>query len=657
VIPVATKGDDKRELYKSIADPHEIRLLEIKPGANNEKLRGSLHHCSVEFEGEDLAIEDGTLVNVSSSRNEKIFTRYALSMDDLTTPVWYTALSYTWGAPSFDGDIECDGHDKAITKSLEAALRNFRKRDQSVVMWIDQICINQENNEEKEQQIPLMAKIYQHALNTVIWLGGSSPGSDSAIQLLDDISVRLQFTESINPVDFDRIFLPKPDSEIWHALWNLLSRPWFTRLWIIQEVIRSRDPWVACGDSLITWDVLGSACMHLSICGISRWLQQKFSDSAGLGGRDDVCQLVMQLDSMRSSFFQLESLEASLLVNTLVESRGAQCYDSRDKIYGLLGVCTRRDRSAVRPSYAQGFTAAQLYHDIAAYHLTNADTVQLNALLTSVDHNSPDLPSWVPDWRRPRQTTALGYSVGTQNIYNPNGRFLPARGKIDFTINSQNKNELQVRGIVFDTLVKTSDLFIDPDLTYLDPTTNNQTLLEFFNFASQLQCYPAPNTIFSAFCHTLVAGKDGSGKFKCPSFFAEIVSLLLDASTGQSPSLPGQTYSVRQQRPEGRGRLELANLASRTPGQTFQEVRTAMKLAVKNRRLGITEKGYLGLFPGHGEVGDGVHVFDGCHVPFLLRAVDRVGKFRLIGECYTYGIMDGEITNKEDVGMEQIILV
>lgn len=645
-IPVSTKSDDKGGLYRPIVDPCEIRVLEIKSGAYSEKLRGSLHHCSVEYEHE-------TVVN-KARYSETYPTRYALSMDDLTTPVWYTALSYTWGAPVFDRDIECNGYEKMITSSLDAAIRNFRKKDRSVVMWIDQICIDQENNKEKEQQISLMGKIYQHALNTVIWLGDSSPGSDSAIRFLEDICVHLQFMEKdIDPTDFERMCLPKPDSEIWQALRNLLSRPWFTRLWIIQEVILSADARVACGDSFITWDQLALACLQLSTCGISRWLQLNFSDSAVSSGRGDVCQPVRQLDHMKS---QTEG-GPNLLFNLLIDSRNAQCYDLRDKIYGLLGVCGNRDRPAVRTSYAQDFTVGQLYHDMAVYELsTDSHGLQLTIVLTSVDHDSSDLPSWVPDWRKPRRTTALGCSASTQSIYNANGRHLPAKNKIDFTFNGENKDELRPRGLFVDTIVKTSNLFIDPDLTYVNPTANNETLLQFFNFISQLQHYPAPNSVFSAFWHTLVAGKDGSGRLKCPPSFAEIISLLLDASTSQSPSLPGQTYSARQQRPEGRGKLELTNLASRMPGETFQEVRAAMKVAVKNRRLGITEKGYVGLLPEFGKVGDRVYVFDGCHIPFLLRVVDGAERFRLIGECYVYGIMDGEFI-KEDMNFKQIILV
>lgn len=649
--------NDKGRLYKPLVYPCEIRLLEIKPGTNDEKLQGSLHHCLIEFDSDESVTEGENLVPDTRRPALNYRPMYALSMGDLTTPVTYTALSYAWGPQIFEGSIECDGHKKAITKSLQTALWNFRRRDRPVVMWIDQICINQEDAEEKAQQIPLMGSIYQHAWNTAIWLGEANPGSDSAIQLLEDVNFSLQYIQrKVNPDEFEQFDLPTPESEKWQSLWDLLSQPWFMRLWIIQEVLLSRNAWAICGQSLISFDMLSGGCIQLSECGISGWLQEHFGGGEDTSGRGDICHVMWELWSMKTSHEQF--IKRRNLFELLVNTRYALCYDSRDKIYSLLAICDIHDRMEIRTSYASDFTAAELYPGIAARHLADdPGGLRLTAVLSSVDHDSPDLPSWVPDWRRARKTISLGYSTSAQSIYNPNGRFLPKRGKVDCIISSENKNELQARGILVDTLIRVSDVITDPDLTYLNPTIDNKTLLKCFDFVSKLQTHLAPNTVFTAFRHVIVAGKDGSGKLKCPPSFSENISLLLDATTGRSPSLPGQTYSARQQRPKGKGRLELENLASRTAGMTFLEIRSAMKAALKNRRLGITEKGCLGLFPEHSKVGDGVHVLDGCHVPFLFRDANRPGRFRLVGECYVYGIMDGEAVQGGEVNMGEIILV
>lgn len=622
----------KERLYQPIVDPFEIRVLEIKAGAFGDELKGALHHCSVEFvhERPHSSIPD---------------TRCSLSMDDLTTQVPYTALSYTWGPPQFDADFDCDGHGLKITRSLEAALRRFRREDRSVVMWIDQICIDQKNNKEKEQQIPLMSRVYRHAENTAIWLGEETEGSKSAVELLEDVNIRLQFTgeEGIDPGEFERLQLPGPKSQTWRDLWDFLSRPWFTRLWIIQEVKLSRDPWIVCGNSLMTWGNLSSSCNQLTTTEISRWMQTQLSAK----GRD-VCQLAWELDQLHGTLFAL-----------MVQTRYAQCYDARDKVYGLLGITDDTHRAAVKVSYDDEFPQSKLYHSIVVHHLSlDSRSWSLTEVLCSVDHDSPELPSWVPDFSKPRQTVAFGFATSSQGIYKAHGRFEPVMLKIDAVVDSQNDKELHVRGFFFDTVVKLSDVFEEPDITYVNPSTENQTLLQFWEFVKQLEIYPGSHTLFSAFWHTLVAGKDGLGRLKCPETFAEIASLLLDASTGMEPSLSDQTYTPRQKRPVGRGRLELSKLEERkakSPGEVFQDLQTAMKNALKNRRLGFTRNGYLGLFPAHTEIGDEVHVFDGCNVPFALRKAAE-GKFRLVGECYVCGIMDGEAV-RPDTSLQDLVLV
>lgn len=639
IVPKSDKGD---KLYHPITDPYEIRVLELKPGVGDEPLRASLRHCSVEYqEAERVDEETGDRSNTP--------TIYALSMDDLTTPVAYTALSYTWGPPVFDGRIECDGHIRNVTLSLETALRHFRRKDYSVVMWIDQLCINQEDMDEKAQQIPLMGRIYKHALNTVVWLGQGNAGSESAIRLLGDLNYYLQFTDAeINPSEFERLCLPSPDDPVWREVWELFSRAWFTRVWIIQEAVISRELWLVCGKSLVRWEPLTIACNHLTTCGLSRWMQEKFAP-----GFPDACMMALNLSEVKTDYYTLEAHPR--LFTLLSETRSAQCYDPRDKIYGLLGVCLDSDRDAVKVSYADDCTPAMLYREMTANHLkNNTSGWSLSLVLAAVDHHDPDIPSWVTDWRIPRQTIALGAQF-SRAVYNACGRFGPVAGKVVTSFNEDDPDELRVKGVVIDTLAEVSDIFTEAVLSRNNPTIENKALVEAANFAGKLEKYPDGFTVFDAFWNTLVAGKDGTGRLKCPSSFAEIFSFLLDESTGRSPSLPDQSYSARQKRPKGKGRLELPDLGRRAAGKTFDEISTAVGRALKNRRLGITAKGYLGLFPRQSIVGDDVYVFDSCHVPLLLRASGDCA-FRLVGECFVYGVMNGEAMADGGVSMSEVVL-
>lgn len=616
-----TRGDRvESKLYQPITDKYEIRVLEIKPGKTSDQLKGALHHCSVEFTIDDIEPQ-----------------RLAFFMNDLTVPVSYTALSYTWGEPKFDAKFECDGYVKMITRSLESALRHFRQEDRAVVLWVDQICIDQENNEEKGQQLPLMSRIYELAVNTAIWLGDAADDSDTAMRLLKDVHIRLQFSteEIIDPTELERRNLPNQDSDDWKALWKLLSRPWFERLWIIQELTLSWQSWVVCGKSVITWESLCVACLQLAETGISQWLTQKYPTSAVAGDCRDLCRHASDLSNIQLSFGRMK--HPLLILMGL--SRRARCTEPRDKVYGMLGICSPYDIPKVRVDYSDRYHVTQLFQDIVEHAITSFNPGQI---LRHVDHDSVDLPSWVPDWRMPRRTTVLGSS---HTSYRADGilKLRWSKGKVVSKIYSRSLGwkELQVTGLPFDTLETLSGAFEDPDLS---PTAENETLQIILEFVANLKDYPSPNTDFSAFWQTLVAGMDERRMLKCPDSFAEIFSYILDLTTGNKGSMSGQTYTRRQTLPKGRGGLDEDKLRSRKPrsaGDTFQRVRTAMIHATKNRRLGGTANGYIGLFPEHSQAGDGVFILAGCHTPHILRPRGDE-KFKLVGECYVHGIMGGE---------------
>lgn len=676
--PSPTSGADvlqTRGPYKPCAGPGEIRVLEIKPGTGDGAIRCALHHCSVDFEGSDMqAPPDRPGPHASYPAH------FVTSAAAPTEPVWYTALSYRWGDPSLLGspvEIGCPDHRIQVTKSLEEILLHVRKPEHSVMMWIDQICINQEDIEEKAMQIPLMSKIYGRALNTLIWLTPSPefPAEADPFRFFYDFAVKLQFLEdTVTPDDFVSIGLPEPESAAWAELWHVLSQPYFQRLWIIQEVALSFHPWLACGDHLTSWRVFSDACHRLHGSGVSRWLMEKFSPSSSSSTRSrddavppsDACHQVIRLDQLA----YMRGINPQALW-TLEETRSAISYDPRDKIYGMLGLKTPsplgpgpRTGWEVDISYRKEDTAAKLYHNIAVQILTTqrGDPVDL---LINVDHyqSMDGLPSWVPDWSRARQTTSIGAQLRLANIYTASGT--PKMDPTNLSFGAEYR-ELHIRGWAFDTIsASLTAVHASPDITWKDPPANNSTLLSCYHVAKALETYPGSRhhpdattttttTVFDAFWRTLVADKDAplglhrdqTAKERAPAAaFAEVFSLLLDASTGASPSLPGQTYSKRQRLPRGKpGRLEPAGLAARRqPAAAFKQLRVALQAALAGRRFGVTERGFLGVFPGYVGAGDVVCVLEGFHVPFVLRPADgEEGKFAVLGECYVHGIMNGE---------------
>lgn len=673
-------------LYRPITAPFEIRVLHLMPGTGIERLRGALHHCSLEF-----------------TASTDYITKHAtcLKNPDKPEPIWYTALSYTWGDPTFKSDatIEFEGQNKGITRSLETALQHLRSPERSVIMWIDQICINQDDPDEKALQIPLMSRIYEYALNTAIWLGPST--LDSAINPFDALetcAANLLLVSEVKPERFESIGLPESDSGTWKDVWELLSRPWFKRLWIIQEVILSEDAWVVCGSHSSSWKKLSDACCRLQESGVSYWLTSKFlgyKDGARTSQDLDICGTMVFLSSAKESnkSIKLQDENVFELSRMLDGTRYAHCFDSRDRVYGLLGLGLGKGLD-LEVRYDKAYTAAQLYFDLAVRMLNLSTSVakyshlraeaMLAAMLANVDHDQTknDAPSWVPDWNSPRRTTSIEQtSAEHSNIYSASGRRRKDQEQGDdsklggwdpnatvFVLKNGSK-ELCVQGKAFDAVASTTALLEKPDLATDDPKTYNGALAGCYNLAKTTNGYPTGSTsVFEAFWRTLVTDKDapdgllsGSSSTmvwnRAPEAFAEVFSLMLDETTGTAPSLSGQTYSKRQQLPSGRGKLELSSLrGTRTPAKTYQSVRIAFQRATTNRKFGLTSEGYFGLFPGHACQGDFVCVFLGCQVPFVLRPVeDR--KFRLVGECYVHGIMRGEAMESETIPQREFVII
>ncbi|TXC03354.1 hypothetical protein FocTR4_00002229 [Fusarium oxysporum f. sp. cubense] len=272
--------------------------------------------------------------------------------------------------------------------------------------------------------------------------------------------------------------------------------------------------------------------------------------------------------------------------------------------------------------------------------------------LAYADHDSTELPSWVPDWTANSRAILLAASWG-QGIYSACGGW---GGNLLHDLDARDRGQLCVKGLLVDSIIRTSDIFAFPEISYIDPDSTNITLLDAISFTSLIKDYKLGEASFTELWHTRVAGKNGNGLQKSPSDFAEILSLLLDETTGLSETLPGQADSVKQTPPKGNGRLKLANLSRRKSGATFQEIRVAFKRALTNRRLGITKNERFGLFSQRARGGDGIYVFEDCTATYIMVPAQD-NSLRFVGKCYVYGIMQGEGLKGDGNSMGNIIIV
>ncbi|KAH8660844.1 heterokaryon incompatibility, partial [Tricladium varicosporioides] len=149
----------------------------------------------------------------------------------------YIALSYAWGDNTRDQPLILNGKLTYITSSLQAALQQLRsfneidKKAEVRPVWVDAICINQEDDLEKSWQVQKMGRIFHDAYRVIVWLGPASDSSSMAMEILEQIGVRFKDNSTLELFTS----LPQLPENFGEALNDLLSRSWWKRVWVVQE--------------------------------------------------------------------------------------------------------------------------------------------------------------------------------------------------------------------------------------------------------------------------------------------------------------------------------------------------------------------------------------------------------------------------------------
>lgn len=153
----------------------------------------------------------------------------------------YEAVSYCWGSEELTQVIDMhDGTVLRVTDSAYNVLWHLRQSRSARKLWVDQICIDQTNHAEKSVQVKEMHKVYKHTERLIIWLGNGDDESNQAMDILDSVSNRLEREGLLDFTcvqDLTKVPLTADSSECidmwpWVKVTRLLSRPWFTRIWV-----------------------------------------------------------------------------------------------------------------------------------------------------------------------------------------------------------------------------------------------------------------------------------------------------------------------------------------------------------------------------------------------------------------------------------------
>jgi hypothetical protein len=345
---------DTLEFFKYEALQHgNIRLFELLPGANGQPIRGTFHITSITPSTVEL----------------------------------YSALSYTWGTDTPEKPtLLLDGHRLEVRKNLYEALEQLRWTDHPRRLWIDAICINQKNDTEKDKQLPLMSEIYSKAETAEIWLGPTEDNSDIALRALTGEKFSVQEALTVLP-----------------ALGALIQRPWFMRVWIIQEVGLAAPgaAFINCGSLRIDWDTFLTGIKR-TVCNIDTIFEESQTldlndvklavlrnelsnkmNSFGLN-IDALCNTRTLLLNYRASYEEDISLKTERMVGSFLRnSRHAEATKPEDKVFGLCGCYAPAAMSVLMASKHKPLE--EIYFATTLYILQNDP-------LPNIYHSFPILP-------------------------------------------------------------------------------------------------------------------------------------------------------------------------------------------------------------------------------------------------------------------------
>jgi hypothetical protein len=590
----------------SLPSPTHIRLVHLQPGIDEAI------HCEL------------ITASIESSPN-------------------YEALSYTWGDPSSTETINMatQGSETtqqfSVTSNCFSALKRLRYKNKPRVLWIDALAIDQTNIDERNHQVSLMSRIYSQAAGVVVYLGESADNSDLAIEFIMECYDPSPNTTSLS--------FPKSDT-LMDALRNFFLRPWFTRVWVIQEVFLSTEKIIYCGNKDLSWSAMENFKHYLANTRLLFRLPYVVSTS--------------------NRRYKYESRE-ELLLKALLDSRHCEATDPRDKVYSLLPILQSSNKSlGLTPKYQD--MRDKVYTDCALYLLPNCGWNLLYAVQgqSSTEH----LPSWVPDWNVPPQRYILGTAPWMEMSSFWTDKVLPGiPDNPQIMMRSMDEGQIPVlQGYGYPC-----GRILNMGSTYIAGQTPFPAK-EWYNLVNKIDpSIRAQNSGSGSPGAKFLRRADSLSKFLGLARYL-YSSSMQEQEEDPADDLPnpdfviaGSRSSYQEYKFGSKWEDTIRRLAAeRKHGVLsfrdipFQYAAAGWPLSYANtisgnleachlRRCFVTDAGYFGLAPVEAEIGDQLFICVGASVPFVLRDTGGSGgnEFHLIGESYLqvggwYGMVNNE---------------
>ncbi|KAJ4986049.1 hypothetical protein SVAN01_08422 [Stagonosporopsis vannaccii] len=581
------------------------------------------------------------IVRPGQTEDELICDLQTSQLDDAPS---YEALSYFWGEQNNTEAIVVGDCIVQVRSNLAAALRQLRLPYQSRTLWADSLCIDQQNDHEKADQVAIMGQIYRSCSRALVWLG--IPSTEPLGRRRDKLLRRCISRSDLNPYTIMHHFLKPSNNHIydlscfrhskirsnklvftrdgsfiahWKALLEPVRSPWWSRFWCVQETLLAPKATVVFGQWQMDWtEIQTAATAHRQ-----HWITCCATTAAQIPDKYIIFYDLLVLDPEQSQPVIPYNIQAAQnpaagfkyreLDWVLRVYRHRDCKDPRDKVYGILGLIDQSKHPTVVPDYSM--------------HVTQVYTVAMRSVVTtSIPHleclsgsgfNSPNyenlLPSWVRDFSIRPDKISMAYEKMRMRAY------LLYNADRDLKAHSTQIDDdcvLHLHGSRIDTIVRHGNALRlwgwkhirrafkqwlqDADV---EPPSRNHK--------------PDEHSRWLSFWRTVAADVlPGTHPYWKRFSEVDMASYMEWVHT---------TFTVR-------GLFSKASLH-----ETYAE---AIITAIYGRSFFISRLGKFGLCFPSAQSGDEIWIVTGSRVPLVLRRSQK--GHRLIGECYLDGAMYGE---------------
>jgi hypothetical protein len=590
----------------------QIRVLQVKPGTSDGLVECSVRHISL-----------------------------------LDEPVpKYEAVSYVWSLVKGSACIVLDGNTINVPAAAEEVLRNFRGPDKERVLWIDAICINQRDLDERGHQVALMGEVYTKTAHTLVWLGKADKWTSKAFESLEVIyrqvleetdncgKLRKVLYGSTNIFQYSTADLPKGLD--FTAVRAIFRRPWFCRRWVIQESALAPKGVVYCGD--LSMDML-------QLFRAAVWMQHKQHklpfDLDAEGGMLNASYMSAYIDH-DEGWFSARYGQQVYLADLFRYFRTFDVTDSRDCVYALLGLSRWASRSEPLPAFLTPDyrkPLGEILRDATKMAIYESGDLWLFRYIEhGYELTSPALqrmatPSWVPSlFRRPDPKTEPNHmrSAFRANLgMGETGQRIV--GKEAGSSAGTDADVLSVQGLVVDSVNAIGSVFRP----------------EHFDDVEGIRAIVHKVLI----CRSLKGGHANEALARLSLLDLGLVIVggsCFDPQPTQGDMDQGDIFAqflqdiskISGESQDSENDYDFAKLKSTLENPTFSRCVWAIKYACLNRRLFTTANGNVGLGPQAIREGDSLCILSDSRLPIMLRQSDT--EWNVIGPCFVYGVMHGE---------------